>query len=477
MTDSAIPRNNTPEQIGRHETRPGAWSELFSPAHLAVALVMPGGVLLYAMNLYFTAALMPTIVNNIGGAQYYAWVTTAFVTAAIIGSLFVGRVLGHYGARTAYVIAFVLFGGGATLNALSPSMSVLIAARFAQGLGGGFLVGLGYAVIRTVLPQRLWGHGASLTASMWGVGALIGPAAGGTFAEFGAWRLAYGAIATAAALLIVIASRAFTNHSNAPTHRAAIPVASLITLILAATAISLAALVPVGWQTAATMGVGAVLLVIFVWVERRSTAPILPTTAYRSDNTLKWVLLTAALLSVAVMAENFIPLFGQQLGYLNPLWAGLLGAVLSLGWVLAQLLVVSVKSETVRRRAIRTGPIVLTLSLLVFGLLLKNNPGQQIVAWFVALFVGGIGIGIAYPLLTVAAMTSSADPSEGRKAAAAIATTQIMTFAIASALAGGFMTLGAGSPLNAAHFVILGFACITSIGIATAARATPSTTR
>lgn len=64
------------------------WSDLLSGHHLAIVLVMASRVLPYAMNLYFTAALMPSIVADIGGQQYYAWVTTAFAISAIVASLF-----------------------------------------------------------------------------------------------------------------------------------------------------------------------------------------------------------------------------------------------------------------------------------------------------------------------------------------------------------------------------------------------------
>jgi len=79
------------------------WVDLLSGRHLATVLVMASGVLLYAMNLYFTAALMPSIVADIGGQPYYAWVTTAFVISAIVASLFVSRILQWQGPAFAYL--------------------------------------------------------------------------------------------------------------------------------------------------------------------------------------------------------------------------------------------------------------------------------------------------------------------------------------------------------------------------------------
>lgn len=448
---------------------PGTWSELLKPEHLGVALVMAGGVLLYAMNIYFTAALMPTITASIGGMALYAWVTTAFVLAAILGTLLVSRVLGASGPRKSYLLAFMVFAAGAAANAASPSMEVLIVARAAQGLGGGFLVGLGYAVIRSTLPPRLWGHGAALTASMWGVGALVGPLSGGAFAQMGQWRLAYAVIAAATILLAAIATRALPGLTQAQPPAGRLPVVSLALLVAAAAAISLTAVVPAGPAVLALMMLGAVLLILFVLTERKAAAKILPAAAYQAGNKLKWLLLTAALVSAAVMAEAFIPLFGQQIGGLSPLWAGLLGAALSIGWVAGQILIVSVRSKQTQALAIQAGPVLLTACLVLFGLLLTPAPSfALILACYAILTAGGLGIGIAFPLLSTSAMASSTDPVEGRKAAASVAIVQIMAFAITSAFAGGLMALGQGSMPDAGHYVIFGISAITALGIITA---------
>ncbi|MFJ9442985.1 MFS transporter [Kitasatospora sp. NPDC101235] len=169
----------------------GGWRELLSRQYAASASILAGGVALYAMNLYFTAALMPSIVAGIGGERYYAWVATGFLMAAVIASMLVSRLLDRLGAARAYVLGFLVFGAGAVVNALSPSMAALILGRVVQGLGGGLVAGLGYAVIRSALPERLWTRAAGLVSAMWGVGTLVGPSLGGFFAQLGAWRWAY----------------------------------------------------------------------------------------------------------------------------------------------------------------------------------------------------------------------------------------------------------------------------------------------
>lgn len=448
------------------------WSDLFSSGHLAVVVVMAGGVLLYAMNLYFTAALMPSIVADIGGREYYAWVTTGFVIAAIIASLFVSRLIEAKGVPWTYMLAFFLFALGAVAAAASPTMGLVILGRVIQGFGGGLLAGLGYAVIRVELPAELWGRATGVISAMWGLGTLFGPALGGIFAQFGLWRWAYGALAIVSLLLMILVRRSFTKGALSGI-RSSIPFASLVPLVLATVTISISAILPIGWPTFASIGAGIALLALFAMVERRSVNTILPRITYQGGNPLKWVYLTVAALSAGVMLEVFIPLFAQQLAGLNPLVAGLLGAVLSLAWVLAQLYSVSLSSEAARRRAIRSGPILLALGLLAYGLSqTADAPLSLVLLWALMLAVAGAGIGLAWPLLGVAAMSSTSDPAEGGKAAAAITTTQLIAFSITSALAGTLLATENGSHASAASGVSLGIAALCAFGIASAVLAT-----
>jgi hypothetical protein len=131
--------------------------------------------------------------------------------------------------------------------------------------------------------------------------------------------------AIVALLFALLAQRAFAGMGGS-LHRTPVPVASLVPLVLATIAISLSAIVPIGWPTLATVGAGLVLLVL---IERRAHNTILPRITYRRGNALKWGYLTVAALSADVMVETFIPLFSQQLAGVGPLVGGLLGAVLA----------------------------------------------------------------------------------------------------------------------------------------------------
>lgn len=427
---------------------------------------------MYATNVYVTAALLPSAIADIGGAQYFAWVATAFLTASVISSMLVTRVLAKLGAARAYVGAFLLFAVGTMLNTVAPSMELLLIGRAIQGLGGGLLAGLGYAVIRSALPERLWTRAAGLVSAMWGVGNLVGPTLGGLFAQWGIWRGAFALLTILAVLLAWVSRRAVPGAATDTTPVPPIPVLSLVLLSAAAAAFSLTSVVPRGIPTVLGLGVAVGLLLCFVWRERVAQTTVLPRATYRRGNPLKWIYLTLGLLSAGAMAEAFVPLFGQQLAGLPPLAAGFLGASLSVGWTVAQLLSVNIEWPLGRRLVILAGPTLLAVGLFGYAALAVERAGLWMVAaWAVALCVAGAGIGMAFPHLSVAAMRSSENAAEGQQAAAGVSTTQLIANSVSSAVVGILVAAGGPSALGSAQAMSIGIGALAVLGVVTASLA------
>src|SRR5690606_30678136 len=137
--------------------------------------------------LYLSTTILPSVVWDIGGLDYYAWNTTVYVVASIVGAAISARLLTRCGPRLAYALAALVFAVGALLCAAAPSMLVMLVGRGVQGLGGGMLVALPYAMTRIVFPEPLWPRAMAMISGMWGIATLLGPALGGIFAELGIW--------------------------------------------------------------------------------------------------------------------------------------------------------------------------------------------------------------------------------------------------------------------------------------------------
>jgi MFS family permease len=444
----------------------GSWRALLGPKNLGASTVLAGGVALYATNEFLTISLMPSAVADIGGHRYYAWVTTVYLVASVVAATTVHSLLLRLGPRWAYLLGLSVFGAGSLACAAAPTMEILLAGRAVQGAAGGLLAGLGYAVINTALPSSLWTKASALVSAMWGVGTLLGPAAGGLFAQFGSWRWAFGVLVILTAAMAVLVPIALPARCDADVDesRIPIPVWSLILLGTAALAVSVAG-IPHDWRaTALLLALGAGLVAAFIYVDRRRPAAVLPPSTF-GPGPLKWIYLTLGLLMAATMADMYVPLFGQRLAHLTPVAAGFLGAGLAIGWTVGEIGSASLRSERVIRQTVAVAPLVMATGLALAALTQYERASiGRVAVWAVALLITGIGVGIAWPHLSAWAMSRVDDPSEGPAAAAAINTVQLICGAFGAGLAGVVVNLTEAGDATPARWLFSAFAVLAALG-------------
>ena len=450
----------------------GSWREL-GRNHLGAAIVLAGGVAIYAINQFITISLLPSAVADIGGERLYAWVTTVYLVASVMAATTVGPVLTRFGPRTAYLGALLAFAAGSALSALAPTMPLLLVGRVAQGLAGGVLAGLGYAVISAALPDRLWTRASAVVSAMWGVGTLVGPATGGLFAQFGFWRGGFGmlaVLAVAMSLLVPLALPARTDSDDAPP-RTRIPVWSLLLLGVAALTVSAAVIPHSAAVIAGLLAAGAVLVAVFLVVDRRATAAVLPRKAF-APGPLKWIYLTLGLMMAATMVDMYVPLFGQRLGSLAPVVAGFLGAALSVGWTVGEIASASITNVRMTVRVVAIAPLVMAVGLALAAYTQTDGAPLTVVAlWALALAIAGTGIGMAWPHLSAWAMGSVVDdPPQQAVAAAAINTVQLMCGAFGAGLAGVLVNLRVAPDATASRMMFGAFAILAALGCVAAYR-------
>ena len=370
------------------------------------------------------------------------------------------------GRGSSYLTGLAVFGVASLVCGIAPNMEILIAGRALQGVAGGLLAGLGYAVINAALPHSLWTRGAALVSAMWGVATVVGPAMGGLFAQFGLWRWAFVAMAMLTALmatLVPIALAAVRVDPSGATPKMKVPVWSLLLLGAAALAVSVAQLPHNVMATAGLLAAATVLLGVFLIVDWRMRAAVLPPSAFGSGP-LKWIYLTMAVLMVGAMVDTYVPLFGQRLAHLTPVAAGFLGAALAVGWTASEIVSASLDSPRAIGRVIAAAPVVMAAGLALGAVTQRDNaPIGIVVLWALALLVAGIGIGMAWPHLSVRAMDSVDDPAEGGAAAAAINTVQLISAAFGAGVAGVVVNTAAGGDVVAARWL---FTVFTALGIA-----------
>jgi sugar porter (SP) family MFS transporter len=130
-------------------------------------------------------------------------IVAALLLGAMIGAAFAGRLSDRMGRRRLIIIAAIVFTVGALLAAVSPSVGVLVAARFIIGLAVGSAALVVPLYLSEIAPTEVRGAIASLNQLMIVGGILIAFIVNAILASSGDWRLMLGLAAAPSLVLLV----------------------------------------------------------------------------------------------------------------------------------------------------------------------------------------------------------------------------------------------------------------------------------
>lgn len=407
------------------------WSALLKPAFLPAVSVLVGGVLLHSMNVLMLATVLPSVVDNLGGAALMSWTSSAFLASSIVAATCTGYLTAILGARTVFCTGALIFGLGALTCALAPSMAQVVAGRFVQGFGGGLLTAMAYVLVRSTFPESLWARGFTLLSGAWSLSILVGPLVGGVFARYGDWRGAFFLVTGIACVLALVAVRALPRGATTG-EGARVPGLRMVLICVAIAAMSAMAVAPGALAKAGLFAGAVVTLVLALTVDRRASRPLLPTDAFslRSPTgTGLWLILLVAIAYSPL--QIFVPIFLQGLHGIDALSAGYMVAGASFGWTGMSLIVAGTPRERTGRLLV-AGPAMMALGLLGVALLMPLEPAP---ITFPAIALVGAGIGACWAFIAQRVM-SGARAGEEDLAASSVATVQQTGFALGAALAG-----------------------------------------
>lgn len=137
------------------------------------------------------ASALPAIAGALGEVERVSWIVVAYLLAATISAPVYGYLGDSFGRRRMMFISLGVFLLGSILNALAPSVTLIAAARFVQGLGGGGLMSMSQALIGEVIPPRQRGKYQGYLAGVAVTAAALGPVAGAYVAEAFGWRAVF----------------------------------------------------------------------------------------------------------------------------------------------------------------------------------------------------------------------------------------------------------------------------------------------
>ncbi|HVG95445.1 MAG TPA: MDR family MFS transporter [Chloroflexota bacterium] len=376
--------------------RPGRQRQL-----LTATLMICMGVVALEGTVVTTA--LPSVVGELQGLALYPWVFSVYLLTSTTSVPVYGKLADVYGRKPLFLIGLSIFLLGTLLCGASGSMVQLVAFRALQGLGAGAVLPLTLTVLSDIYSLRDRARVQPLTASVWGVLSLTGPAAGAFITEAISWRWVFWVnvpVCLAALALLAV----FLKERVHP-RRVAVDYAGAITLTLGLMAALLALLeggraIPLdSLAFAALVAVAVLLLGLFAYVERRAPDPVLPFSAFR----LRVVAVSNVgnmLIGVTLYGlTSYLPLFAQGVQGASAAGASAVLTPLLVGWSLAALL----SGRLYLRAGFRTTAILGT-GLIALGTapLLLIGAGTPLLAIAAPMAITGAGLGIASPAFLLA---------------------------------------------------------------------------
>lgn len=422
----------TPVRPGAPPVEP-ATRRLLAAALLASSL-MP-------LNSTMIAVALPDIAREFGNSPgtVAQAVVASYLVAAIVLQSPGGKLGDRLGHRRMLALGQVLTAGGAVLGMVAGSLAVLAVARVAMAAGGAAVVPATVALLRTELPQERRGRAFGGFGAVMSLAAGIGPPLGGELVRAFGWPSIFASnlpVIAVAAVLALTAGRAPRPPEPVRT-RFDVLGTVLLTAALAALVLGLES----GGATGAALLVAcAVLLVPFVWWERRAADPVVAFSLFRSGS------FTAGSLLVAL--QNLV-MYTLLFELPQVLAAVLAVDTAATGRLLVSMMGAMIVASLLSGRLVdRVGPRPMAVSgtaaclgavglLAVVGL---SSPGGLVLP----LALLGLGVGLATPAAQSASL--AAVPASRSGAAAGIGSTmRYLGGVVGVALLGRLVDLDGGA--------------------------------
>src|SRR5437867_4271272 len=346
-----------------------------------------------------------------------------------------GRAGDVYGQKRLFVFGIVLFTVSSLSAGLAPSLLSLVVARAIQGIAAAMTTATALAILAATFPEGKERNRAfGILVSILSAGFAAGSIAGGVLTAAFGWRSVMFVTVPIGIAATILAHRFIARKNGRATSRrldipgAVTVTAGLILLVYAFTVAATDGLFTL--QAAVPLALSAIILAVFLAIEYRSKAPLMPLAFLRRRTTL-----TANVLSLVVSSSAgsliVLTVYLQQiLGY-SPLDAGLAflpaAAIFFFvgGWG---------SSWLMNRLGLKRGAVISTTFVTLGLAALAPLP---VAAGYVGILPGtmlwAFGASIGFPALAIAGLAGTKHGEEGL-ASGLIQTSQRLGFPLGLSL-------------------------------------------
>ncbi len=361
------------------------------------------GLFLSALDQTIVSPILPHVVGELHGSDYYTWVVTAYLLTSTVTVPIYGKLSDLFGRRPMLMIGIGLFLVGSALAGLSQTMWQLILFRGVQGLGAGALFPISLAVIGDLFSPAERGKYQGLFGAVFGIAFLVGPGLGGLLTDNFSWHWVFYVNLPIGAVALYIIWRLL------PTVRREGATAAIDWWGVATFS---AGIVPIligltqaqsgDWANPWVWGLllaGFVFLGIFVWVESRVAEPMIPLDLFRYRTFSASMVAIFLAMFGFFSAVVFLPLWFQVVRGDSATASGYSLLPFLFGLIISSVVSGQVVSRTGKYKWLMTGALaVAAIGVLLMTQLRADTPYPVLWTWMA---IAGIGIGPTMAVFTI----------------------------------------------------------------------------
>ena len=362
---------------------------------------------LIALDSTILATAVPSIVADLGGLTQFPWLFSIYLLAQAVSVPVYAKLADTLGRKPVILVGIGLFLLGSVLCGIAWSMTSLIVMRALQGVGAGAVLPVTVTIAGDIYTVAERAKAQGYIASVWAVSSVVGPTLGGVFSQFASWRWIFFVNIPLCLLAAWMLWRNYDESVQRRGHRIDFAGAAVLTVGL--TLLILAVLEGGqawawdSWQSISAFGLGALLLAIFVAIERRAAEPVLPLEIFSRRLIVATLLISVGVGAVLVGLTSYVPTFLERTTGAAPVVAGLAVAALTLGWPISA----SQSGRLYLRIGFRpTALMGLTLASLGSLALWLTSARPNVWSAAISCFVVGLGLGLVATPTLIAAQAS-----------------------------------------------------------------------
>lgn len=422
--------------------------------------IAAAGLFLAVVSTTVVSVALPTMGRDLGaGPSGLEWIVDAYVL--VYASLLIpgGVIADRYGRKGIFLIGVALFGFGALLAGLAPTLDFLLVARIVQGLGPALLVPGSLTLIRATFThtrQRAVAVGLWSTAS--GLALAVGPVLGGFLIQAAGWRWVFLLNVPLSAILLLAGARWVPRFPGEPGRRF-----DLVGALASVAGVALLAAAVIegptrGWNSAsvlAAFALGLAALVGFARWERRDREPLIDVALFARTGFTVATVAAAVVFFAFVGAIVYFSTYFQQVQGASGLKAGWDVSAIGIAYAVTATLSGRLVGRIGERLPLVVGLVVSGVAML--GLLrLQPDTGMSAIWWnFAAL---GAGIGLCGTPMTTIAM-SAVDTAQAGMASAVVNSARQIGQVFGVAVLGAVIYAGGDSYVTGLHRAVLVSGC------------------